>query len=154
MPDSDPSQNSPVANLPAVVTPLSPATQQTTRERWLMRAIRTLFGWKGDSARANLETYLEATDDTGLTTGERTMLRNILRLRERRVSDFMVPRADIIAVRTDISLGELMRVFENAGHSRLVVYDETLDNPQGMVHIRDLVAYMTERAQVPPKTNA
>jgi CBS domain containing-hemolysin-like protein len=81
------------------------------------------------------------------------MLRNILSLRERRVSDFMVPRADIVAVRIDISLGELMRVFENAGHSRLVVYDETLDNPQGMVHIRDLIGYVTARAQVDPKVN-
>jgi CBS domain containing-hemolysin-like protein len=44
-------------------------------------------------------------------------------------------------------------VFENAGHSRLVVYDETLDNPQGMVHIRDLIAYVTVRAQVDPKAN-
>lgn len=153
MPDSDPSQIQPVANLPVPVTPQEPA-QQTTRERWLMRAMRTLFGWKGDSARANLESYLDVTtDDTGLSAVERTMLRNILRLRERRVSDFMMPRADIIAVRTDISLGELMRVFENAGHSRLVVYDETLDNPQGMVHIRDLIAYVTVRAQVDPKAN-
>ena len=35
-----------------------------------------------------------------------------------------------------------------AGHSRLVVYDDTLDDPNGMVHIRDVVAYLTERASV------
>ena len=47
---------------------------------------------------------------------------------------------------SDIALGELLKVFENAGHSRLVVYDETLDDPIGMVHIRDLIAFMTARA--------
>ena len=52
----------------------------------------------------------------------------------------MVPRADIVAVQQDIALGELVKVFESAGHSRLVVYNDTLDDPVGMVHIRDLIA--------------
>ena len=74
------------------------------------------------------------------------MLKNILGLRERRIDDVMVPRADIIAVQQDIPLGELVKVFENAGHSRSVVFNDTLDDPVGMVHIRDLIAFMTERA--------
>src|SRR5207248_5216236 len=65
----------------------------------------------------------------------------------------MVPRADIIGVQRDIALGELMKVFESAGHSRLVVYDETLDDAVGMVHIRDLVAFMTVRASVSGNSN-
>ena len=65
----------------------------------------------------------------------------------------MVPRADIVDVQQDISLGELVRVFESAGHSRLVVYNDTLDDPVGMVHIRDLIAYMTARAAVDPEKN-
>ncbi len=82
------------------------------------------------------------------------MLKNILGLRERRIGDMMVPRADIIAVQQDIKLGELVRVFEGAGHSRLVVYNDTLDDPVGMVHIRDLIAFMTARAAVGPEKNA
>src|SRR6185503_18990894 len=46
------------------------------------------------------------------------------------------------------------RVFEGAGHSRLVVYDDTLDDPVGMVHIRDLIAYMTAHAGVDAEKNA
>jgi CBS domain containing-hemolysin-like protein len=47
-----------------------------------------------------------------------------------------------------------MDLFESAAHSRLVVYNETLDDPEGMVHIRDLLAFMTARARVrdPAKT--
>ena len=76
------------------------------------------------------------------------MLTNILALRGRRIDDVMVPRADIIAVQRDISLGELIKVFEGAGHSRLVVYNETLDDPVGMVHIRDVIGYMVRHAAV------
>ena len=123
---------------------------------WLARAIRTLFGWRSDSLRANLQVVLETSTpgETSFTPVERTMLRNILYLRERRIADIMIPRADIIAVRHDVSLGELMKLFDSAGHSRLVVYGETLDEPEGMVHIRDLVVYMAQSAQVEPKVTA
>src|SRR5438876_2517844 len=76
------------------------------------------------------------------------MLRNILNLHERRIADVMVHRSDIFAVKRDIPLGELMSLFESAAHSRLVVYNETLDDPEGIVHIRDLLAFMTAKARV------
>jgi CBS domain containing-hemolysin-like protein len=126
-------------------------------ESWLSRAIRSLFGWKAGSARADIQVVLDATapdDETSFTTVERTMLRNILALHDRRIADVMVPRADIVAVRRDISLAELMSLFESAGHSRLVVYNDTLDEPEGIVHIRDLVAFITSKAKVDPEVNA
>ncbi len=120
------------------------------------RFLRRLFGWKPGSIRQDLEVVLEngAPADTGFSPQERTMLKNILDLRERRVEDVMVPRADIVAVQQDISLGELIKVFASAGHSRLAVYNDTLDDPVGMVHIRDLIAYMAARAAVKPEVNA
>ena len=66
----------------------------------------------------------------------------------------MVPRADIVAVHQEITLGELIMVFAGAGHSRLVVYNDTLDDPAGMVHIRDLVAFMAARAAIDPASVA
>jgi CBS domain containing-hemolysin-like protein len=60
----------------------------------------------------------------------------------------MIHRADIVAVKRDIPLGELMSLFESAAHSRLVVYNETLDDPEGIVHIRDLLAFMTAKARI------
>lgn len=118
-------------------------------ERWLMRAIRSLFGWKAGSVRADLQVVLDAStpDETSFTAVERTMLRNILNLHERRIADVMVHRADIVAVKRDITLGELINLFESAAHSRLVVYHENLDDPEGMVHIRDLLAFMAQRAR-------
>jgi len=83
---------------------------------------------------------------TDASSMERAMLRNVLALRKARVEDVMVPRADIIAVPAEVSLAELMTVFRNAAHSRLPVYGETLDEPRGMVHIRDFVDYLAGRA--------
>jgi CBS domain containing-hemolysin-like protein len=125
-------------------------------ESWLGRVLRTLFGWKPGSIRQDLEVVLDAGTpaDTGFSPQERTMLKNILGLRGRRVEDVMLPRADIISVQQEISLGELVKVFKDAGHSRLAVYNDTLDDPVGMVHIRDLIAYMAVRAAVKPDVNA
>jgi CBS domain containing-hemolysin-like protein len=138
-------------HLPVAVPPA-----QEPSQNWLVRALRVLFGWRPSSVRSDLKDMLEATGpgETGFSPEESRMLRNILGLRERRVGDVMVPRADIIAVQQDIKLGELMRVFEGAGHSRLVVYNDTLDDPVGMVHIRDLIAFMAARATVDPEKNA
>jgi CBS domain containing-hemolysin-like protein len=59
----------------------------------------------------------------------------------------MVPRADIIAVDDTVSVAELMDVFRQAEHSRVPVYHETLDDPRGMVHIRDLMSWITSEAK-------
>jgi CBS domain containing-hemolysin-like protein len=160
MPDPEPSPEKTKetprnpGNLPAVVQEgelLRPAA-----DNWLLRAIRTLFGWKAGSVREDLKVVLDATTpgDVGFSVIERTMLRNILSLHERRIADVMVHRADIVAVKRDIPLGELMSLFQSAAHSRLVVYNETLDDPEGMVHIRDLLAFMTAKARVSDMTKA
>jgi CBS domain containing-hemolysin-like protein len=160
MADSDPaspSESAPAAsetrNLPMLV-PRPSEVARPNGEGWFARALRALFGWKSATIRADLKDVLEGGAGAhGFSPQETTMLRNILALRERRVEDVMVPRADIISVRHDIALGELMKVFETAGHSRLVVYDDTLDDAVGMVHIRDLVGYMTKRAAAAAKAN-
>jgi CBS domain containing-hemolysin-like protein len=132
-----------------------PMVMSETSERpegWLTRVTRILFGWKAASTRADLELVLTAEQQpqSGFSPEEAAMLKNILGLRETRIEGIMVPRADIVAVQQDIALGDLVKVFEVAGHSRLVVYNDTLDDPTGMVHIRDLIAFMAARAAQEP----
>jgi CBS domain containing-hemolysin-like protein len=135
-------------NLPVPVAP--PFGPATDREGFFTRFTRALFGWKTGPTRADLEVVLEAAvpGKTGVSPEERAMLQNILALRERRIDDVMVPRADIVAVHQDIALGELLKTFQIAAHSRLVVYNDTLDDPTGLVHIRDLIAFMMSQAAV------
>jgi len=56
-----------------------------------------------------------------------------------KVDDVMTPRADIVAVEVSTPLGELLRLFVDSEHSRLPVYSETLDEPLGVIHIKDVV---------------
>lgn len=127
--------------------PVAVSAQADQPESWLTRVMRVLFGWRAPSPRADLELVLTAElAQSDFSPEEAAMLKNILGLRETRIERIMVPRADIVAVQQDITLGELVKVFEVAGHSRLVVYNDTLDDPAGMVHIRDLIAFMAARA--------
>ncbi|MBB5533619.1 transporter associated domain-containing protein [Rhizobium giardinii] len=108
--------------------------------------------WRAGSSSSIREDLADAlmTDpgaDTAFSPAERAMLNNILRFREVRVEDVMVPRADIEAVDLSITIGELMVIFEESGRSRMPVYSESLDDPRGMVHIRDLLSYVTKQAR-------
>src|SRR5471032_3619054 len=158
MPDSDPTNTSSAGGAPFEPRNLPVPVPQTREggDNWLVRAFRTLFGWKPGSIRADLKDVLDVMTpgESGFSPEESRMLKNILGLRERRVGDVMVPRADIVAVQQEVQIGDLVRVFEGAAHSRLDVYDDTLDDPVGMVHIRDLIGYMTAHAAVDPIKNA
>jgi CBS domain containing-hemolysin-like protein len=112
----------------------------------------------GTSLREDLDAALavDHQGDAAFSPEERAMLHNILRLRELRVEDVMIPRADIEAVDITTTLGDLLEVFEKSGHSRMPVFAETLDDPRGMVHIRDVVNHITKvsRVKAPRKTAA
>jgi CBS domain containing-hemolysin-like protein len=123
-------------------------------EGWFGR-LKAALGFKSTvSIRDNIEDALEARGPGAeFTPQERAMLRNILSIRSVRVADVMIPRADIVAVAAEISLGELLRVFRTQGHSRLPAYGDTLDDPKGMVHIRDFLDFLSNRAETgAPKT--
>ncbi|WP_150496120.1 CBS domain-containing protein [Roseibium aquae] len=112
----------------------------------LLTRLKRLFGLApGTNLRENLEDELARdSGNASFSPEERLLLSNILRLRELRVDDVMIPRANIDAVDSSTTLGELMDRFRESGHSRMPVYVETLDDPRGMVHIKDLMAYIAE----------
>ncbi len=120
-------------------------------ENWLDR-IRAAVGFKSSgSIRTDLAAALASNDVTAaFTPEERSMLGNILRLREMRVDDIMVPRADIDAFSVDTTLAEVLAGFRKSGHSRMPVFRETLDDPVGLVHIKDLIDYITAMSASAP----
>jgi CBS domain containing-hemolysin-like protein len=122
----------------------APETSGHQPENWLDR-IKAAIGLKSNSSfREELEVALSAAeDDDGFTPEERTMLRNILRLRDVRVADIMIPRAEINAVDATTTVGELLERFRECGHSRMPVYRESLDDPLGMIHVKDLMGIET-----------
>ena len=119
------------------------ADEDTT---WFDRLLQTFGLGEEPDLRELIEDALARSKSDTLSTQERNMLLRILRFGKLTVEDVMVPRADIIAVDDSVSIEELMRVFRKAEHSRLPVYRETLDDPRGMIHIRDLMSWITEEA--------
>ncbi|MEQ8657280.1 MAG: hemolysin family protein [Hyphomicrobiales bacterium] len=116
--------------------------------------VNRLFGWlkpstNGTDLRTDLEDALAEEQGLGhdFSPEERSMLRNILRLRETRTEDVMVPRADIFAIDQTTSLGLVLEKLRSSGHSRMPVFDGSLDHPVGMVHIKDVVSYLIDRAR-------
>ncbi len=83
------------------------------------------------------------------------MMGNLLTFGELKVSDVMVPRAEIVAVDETIGLAELLRMFREAQHSRLPLYSETLDDPTGLIHVKDVLGLLEADADgpycLPPK---
>ena len=106
----------------------------------LAQAVRGLR--KDSTMRESLEEVIEESEreTQDLSSQERLMLANLLTFGELSVSDVMVPRADIVAVEEQTPFAEAVALFREAQHSRLPIYRETLDDPLGMVHIKDIVA--------------
>ena len=109
----------------------------------LIERLRALFGLGAVSIRDDIQDALEDTSaGADFSAQERTMMKNVLALHEVGVADVMVPRADIFAVALTMTLAEVLAMFRTAGHSRLPVYGATLDDPRGMIHVRDLVDHI------------
>lgn len=126
-----------------------------TKSNWFWRII---FGRRNGAASLREDLADALNTDTGeahvFSAGEKTMLNNILRLQDVRVEDLMIPRTDMVAVENTITLGKLLKLFEDSGHSRMPVYGDTLDDPLGMVHIRDVLAYITKTSALSNRAKA
>ncbi len=96
----------------------------------------------------------EEEDDGDLSATERLMLRNLLHFSEHRVDDVMVPRSDILGIPDDASFAEAVAAFVEHGHSRMPVYQETLDNITGMIHVKDMFAVLAEGKEQPDSLEA
>ena len=78
------------------------------------------------------------------TQEEEDMLQNVIGFGSSRVEDCMVPRADIIGVDKDAKNKDVLKLFSDSNHSRIPVYKETLDDPIGMLHMKDLISVFTD----------
>ena len=129
----------------------------------LWAGIRTLlFGGNSEpSLREQIEEVIDEAEEEGaerrgssivgdLSPIERKMLRNLLHFGEQTVDDVAVPRGEIIAISESASFEEIVAIFADAGHSRLPVYRENLDEVVGMIHVKDVFAVLAEGRTPPP----
>jgi len=120
------------------------------------RGLRTfLFGDDGETTlRDQIEEVIESREGErpavgDLTHVERQMLKNLLHFGERTADDLAVPRGEIVAVPSSIGFDALVAAFAEAGHSRLPVYEGSLDKVVGMIHLKDVFALQVGDAEPP-----
>ena len=125
-------------------------------ERSVWGGLRALiFGNGGESTlRDEIEEAIEnreGEDPVGddLSQVERQMLLNILHFGEKTAGDVAVPRGDIYAVPATTGFEGLIAAFVEAGHSRMPVFEDSLDTVIGMIHVKDLFAVQTGAAPPP-----
>lgn len=122
-------------------------SRSSSAGRWLA-ALRTIVGLENPTLRDTLEEALSAEDEgeNAFSNQEREMLLRLLRYNALRVEDVMVPRADIIAVDEQDTIATVLQTFVEAGVSRMPLFHETLDDPRGIIHIKDVVRWLTKSA--------
>ena len=104
---------------------------------------------EGENANHTDESSSDGTGNGDLSPVERQMLRNLLHFSEHDADDVAVPRGEIVAVDAALSWDELVAAFGEHGHSRMPVYRHTLDEVIGMIHIKDVFAYLA-KGKAPP----
>ena len=131
----------------------------SSSEGGIWRGLRSLiFGTDAsETLRERIEEVIAAHEDENdapvagdLSPIERKMLRNILHFGERDAGDMGVPRADIVALEENTPFADVVKLFAEAGHSRLPVYREKLDTIVGMVHVKDVFAILAKGEEPPP----
>lgn len=138
---------------------LPPATDHV-KKLSLISSLRQLLGKTRENGHDRLREAIEEAieqnasdfEDTDSNPGseqERLLITNILRLRDLSALDVMIPRADIAALDINAGTDELMQLFASQQNTRIPIYDETLDNLIGTVHIKD---YVTKLASKKPFT--
>ncbi|WP_164729995.1 hemolysin family protein [Rhodomicrobium lacus] len=98
-----------------------------------------------ETLRETLESAIAesvAEDDKSMSQQERMMLLNVLGFGESKVSEIMLPRADVVAAEEQQTVGDLLALFAQEGHARIPVYRESLDDAIGMVHIKDAMVWV------------
>ena len=106
-----------------------------------------LFRFNNFENSKDINNIIDNSDNSSreLTPEEKNMLNNVIGFGESRVEDCMVPRADIVGLELNTDVKDILKIFSESNHSRIPVYKETLDNPIGMLHMKDLISVFSDK---------
>ena len=85
----------------------------------------------------------------GPTSGSNGLVEQAAAFQTLRVSDVMTPRVDIVAVELSTPFAEVVELFAESEHSRMPIYRETLDDPVGVIHVKDIFKLLAGRGRRP-----
>lgn len=124
------------------------AEPPSRRRAGFVHRLTRIFSREKQAAETTVEEALRVRKKNGehVEVAQQDMLVRAASFDRVKVADVMRPRADIVAIEAAATLGEAAQVFSDSQHSRLPLYGETLDDPQGFVHVRDVMALLAPMA--------
>lgn len=125
----------------------------------LIEQVRALFKKKAEPPPESLlerdfQELIDQGEEQGLLTQEQgDMIQSIFEFKDTIVREVMVPRTEMLAVSSEVSIQTIIDLTLAHGHSRLPIYQENLDNIVGMLHVKDLLPYwhLPPEQPVPPE---
>ncbi len=117
-------------------------------ERALRRMLGVVHGMTPADAEDRLRHLVEGNAD--LEEDEREMIASVIELGEQPVREIMIPRIDIVAAPDLATVRDVLDRIIESGHSRIPIFDETIDNIIGVVYAKDLLRHLREGAQDAP----
>ena len=113
--------------------------KKTTWKNWLIKNLLT-----SESSKEEILNYIASSDDQENNSelednNEKILIKNIINLDEKSVEDIMVPRAEIVSIKSNQSVQDIYSIVKNESHSRMPVYEGNLDNVLGFLHVKDLL---------------
>jgi len=95
---------------------------------------------KKEITEKDLITLIDAGKDEGvIEEEEKEMIRNIFEFSDTMVKEVMIPRVDMACISSDTKLDSILKLIKKMGHSRIPVYEETVDNIIGILYAKDLL---------------
>ena len=123
--------------------PVTAALRRLTRIIVTVDAQQALDGTS--QSDEELRMIVDAVEEDGaLEEEEREMIHGIFEMGERTVREIMVPRVDVVAVEVGEPLRTVLDLIKDRGHSRIPIYDGTIDDIEGVVYAKDLLRHMEE----------
>jgi len=99
-------------------------------------------------SESDLEAMLDVSEREGIIPeDEREMIKRVFDFGDTTVKEAMVARVDMTTLPIDCSLSQLIQTFRESGHSRIPIYEDSQDNIKGVVHIKDLIPYLSDNGQ-------
>jgi CBS domain containing-hemolysin-like protein len=124
----------------------SPSTfEASSRIGSAVRWFREKVGMRNEGSLKDLieEALEEGGEETAdISAEEKSLLKNMINFGELTVKDIMIPRSDIMGVARSVSIDELKQHVVTIGHTRVPVYDESLDTIEGFIHVKDLFPHL------------
>ncbi len=114
-------------------------------ERWAGRAL----GLRRITTPADAEERIRhlVEDNAELEEDEREMITSVIELGDQPVREVMLPRIDIVAIPANSTVRDALDKIVVTGHSRIPLYEETIDNVTGLVYAKDLLKHLRDGSQ-------